>query len=111
MKAGGEFEGPQLVRTRIMAESILVVLVPDFEVCADGGGRPHARYRLVCTEEGDTWDVRRRWSECRGTNLPPLLRLSLFPTNAEFDPLSGVRTNRPAEWRAFESRPQQPSCA
>ena len=54
-----------------MAEAApLVVVVADYEIVDAAGlgfGRQHARYRLVITEAGAGWEVRRRWTELRIT--------------------------------------------
>ena len=48
----------------------LLVVVPDWEVVdtlGKGFGKQHARYRLVCSEAGCSWEVARRWTELRMT--------------------------------------------
>ena len=54
---------------RMPTDAPLTLVVPDYEVIENsaGFGRAHARYRLVITEAGSEWQVRRRWTELRMT--------------------------------------------
>ena len=54
---------------RMPTDAPLTLVVPDYEVIENsaGFGRAHARYRLVITEAGSEWQVRRRWTSSRLT--------------------------------------------
>ena len=56
---------PEPLGKRVTPMTLLVVTVPEHELCEDARGRCFARYRVSCSEDGETWEVWRRWTELR----------------------------------------------